>query len=49
MDHIETLYEIEHDYFPLLSERGITPHRCPVPFLGPALAEVLISPTKKWL
>lgn len=32
-DHIETLYEIEYEYFPLLKERGLIPHRCSTPRL----------------
>ena len=30
-DHIETLYEVEYEYLPLLIERGLIPHRCFIP------------------
>ncbi len=43
-DHIETLYEIEHLYIPLLRERGVSALRCPALNLEPqwidALAEI---------
>ncbi len=28
-DHIETLFEVEQDYFPLIRANGLNPHRCP--------------------
>ncbi len=40
-DHFETLYEIEHNYFPLLNARGLTPHRCPTPSLASALTQLI--------
>lgn len=47
-DHIETLYEIEHLYLPMLEEQGIEAYRCPAlnrePYWIDALVEIANTP-----
>jgi ferrochelatase len=48
-DHIETLYEIEHKYLPLLSQNGLKAHRCPAFGSATAWGEAIWSIIKERL
>ncbi len=47
-DHIETLFEIEHEYLPILKHKGIDAYRCPAlnhhPLWVQALEEMIRDP-----
>ncbi len=45
-DHIETLYEIQDLYLPVLEKHGLTAHRCPALNLAPHWIENLAQITK---
>jgi ferrochelatase len=40
-DHIETLFEVEYQYLPLLRDRGVTAWRCPALNRSPAWIEAI--------
>ena len=42
-DHIETLYEIEYEYLPLIKSRGLGAHRCPIPNIVRTLSRKMTS------
>ena len=42
-DHIETLIEIEHQYVPLLAQRGMRAYRCPALNLEPYWVDALVE------
>lgn len=45
-DHIETLYEIEELYLPLVRNRGLLASRSPAPDLSPVIIEILTTTLK---
>ena len=45
-DHIETLYEIESLYLPILVEKGLQAYRCPALNLEPQWIDSLIEMAK---